>query len=226
MRFAALALFAVSVPALAQQPSTDEIRDTMDEILAQPIYEELEMRRFGFDFSWFFDPIFDLFEKWMKALQSMIGGLPAELEYAVYALLIAVSVGLIIHIVYTIRKAVQPPDIGPIIIDEGGPAPAHVLEARSRALAEEGNYVDASRTLLVAAFALLEETRHGRVRRGLTTSEYLNTFTADWVVENLRVFVDLINWKWYRARSFDASDYAQCRQAYDAIETRLNEEFS
>lgn len=221
-----LVLLAASGTAYAADPDATTIRQTMEEILSQSVYEEQTMRRFGIDWSWLTDPLWEIWEAFTDTLNSMVGGLPAELEYAVYALLLAVLVGLVIHITYTIRKAVQPPDIGPIVIDERGYAPAHELEARAKLLAEEGNYVDASRTLLDAALSLLEEKRHGRVRKGLTTSEYLNTFTSDWVVENLKVFTDLINWKWYRARTFDAADYAQCRQAYETIETRLEKEFS
>lgn len=208
----------------AQEART--IRETAESILAQPEYQEREMRRIGIDLEWLWEPLREFWDKVTDALEATVGALPAELEYAVYALLVVILIGLIAHIAYTIRKAVRRPDQGPIVIDRDAPAPAHVLKSKALQLAEDGNYVDASRLLHEAALTMLEEKRHGRVRRGLTTNEYLGTFHADWVVENLRVFADLINWKWYRARSFDAEDYARCRQAFETIESRLAEEFA
>jgi hypothetical protein len=60
----------------------------------------------------------------------------------------------------------------------------------------------------------------------LTNNEYLRTFRTPWVVESLRVFVDLINGKWYRDRTFDENDYLRCRGAYDSLHARLNQEGS
>jgi HAMP domain-containing protein len=103
------------------------------------------------------------------------------------------------------------------------PSDLNVLLQRSGELAEAGNYVDASRMLYRAALVRLEEERGGFLRRGLTNSEYIRTFRTPWVVENLRVFADLINWKWYRDRNFEADDYRRCREAYDRLVTRLRE---
>jgi hypothetical protein len=138
--------------------------------------------------------------------------------------LILVLLGLLAHILYTFFRAVRTGD------DTETPALNHTemtdpeeLDVRARALAEEGNYVDASRALYRAALLRLEKKRGGRVMAGLTNTEYLGTFHLPWVIQNLRVFADLINWKWYRNRSFDKEDYAHCRRAHDEIAARLRE---
>jgi hypothetical protein len=103
------------------------------------------------------------------------------------------------------------------------PADVRALLQRSNELAAAGNYVDASRVLYRAALVRLEEQRGGFLRRGLTNTEYIRTFRSPWVIESLRVFVDLINWKWYRARSFEAEDYRRCLDAYERLDARLRE---
>lgn len=103
------------------------------------------------------------------------------------------------------------------------PADVRALLQRSNDLAAAGNYVDASRVLYRAALVRLEEQRGGFLRRGLTNTEYIRTFRSPWVIESLRVFVDLINWKWYRARSFEAEDYRRCLDAYERLDARLRE---
>lgn len=103
------------------------------------------------------------------------------------------------------------------------PSDVRTLLQMSREAAEAGNYVDASRALFRAALVRLEQERGGHLRRGLTNTEYIRTFRAPWVVENLKVFADLINWKWYRARSFDEADYRRCRDAFERLDARLRE---
>ncbi len=68
---------------------------------------------------------------------------------------------------------------------------------------------------------MLEAKRGGRLRQGLTNSEYLATFRTATIREHLRVFVDLINWKWYRDNSFEQGDFGRCREAFVALENSL-----
>lgn len=103
------------------------------------------------------------------------------------------------------------------------PTDVEALLQRSDEVAQNGNYVDASRMLYRAALVRLEEQRGGFYRRGLTNTEYIRTFRMPWVIENLQVFADLIDWKWYRARRFDAEDYRRCRDAYNRLDAHLRE---
>jgi hypothetical protein len=215
----ALAITALTgVPVAAQSPS--KIKEELDGILANPIYELEDETQLMWDLSWFFDPI-DEFFRW---LQGMLGNAPPGIATFLYVILIVVLIALVAYVAYSVKRVVRRPKEESDVVEIKKRLPAEEMVIQAKAAANLGNYVDASRLLFEAALTALEDKRMGRVRRGLTNSEYLRTFRAPWVVDNLRVFVNLINWKWYRARSFDASDYALCLAAYEAIDAGLNEE--
>ncbi len=137
-------------------------------------------------------------------------------------MLSVVLIGLLIHILYTVRAAARP-ITQRVTIDERRTVPPEELEAYAERLAGEGNWIDASRALYQAALAHLEARREGHVRRSLTNAEYLRTFKSDWVIENLGVFATLIDSKWYRGEPIGEDDYRVCRGAYDRLLARLRE---
>jgi hypothetical protein len=143
--------------------------------------------------------------------------------WIVVPLLCLLIVGLIAHIVYSLYRGLRP-TAEHVESDKSDTRDWPALVAESERLAAAGDYVDASRRLYRAALVRLEEARGGRVQHGLTNNEYLGTFRSPWVTENLRVFADLINWKWYRARSFEEEDYRRCREAYNRLDLRLRED--
>ncbi len=130
---------------------------------------------------------------------------------------------ILAHIIYTFYRAMAAPPALPPVQHHEQPRLSD-LEERAFELAAGGNYVDASRMLYRAALLLLEHRRGSRLRVGLTNREYLGTFQVSWVIENLQVFVDLIDWKWYRDRSFDRADFESCREAFAVLEQRLEGE--
>jgi len=201
-------------------PDPEAIRAATRDILANGRYYIEQRERFRVDLSWFLEKVEDFFEFLFPALGSM--GLPVT--WIVVAVLVAVLIALIAHILYSFYTAIRtsaPESFELTRIVRVDPAE---LEAEAVQLAAQGNFVDASRALYQAALAMLEERRDGRVMSGLTNTEYLGTFQTAWVKESLKVFVDLINWKWYRDRLFEEADYRQCQQAYGRLRARLQQE--
>jgi len=205
-------------------PDAAAIREKAAEVLSSDLYDFGDRYRLELGLWKYIEPIVRPILDAIRYLIELLAGLPSGASNVLVVLLVIVLVALIAHLSWSIYKSVQRPTRAPVELVEEEPLGVDELVRRSRELAQAGNYVDASRALYEAALTMLEEKRRGRVRRGLTTNEYLRTFRSDWVVENLRVFVDLINWKWYRARSFDEGDYEQCVAAFDELRTRLAEE--
>lgn len=207
----------------ALDPSPQEIRERTQEILAKRTYDLENQTELDLSLLRFLAKVFEPVIRFLGRLSL----LPPLATRIIVALCISALLGILAHTLYAVYAARHKTHAASF--DFGASAPGRVdpaqMVGRARELAAQGNYVDASRTLYRAALALLEDKRGGHVRVGLTNTEYLRTFRLPWVKENLRVFVDLINWKWYRARNFDADDYAHCSRAFENIETQLKEEF-
>ena len=159
----------------------------------------------------------------LHKIGNAIEGAPPLVYWGIIVLLAGALFAILAHIIYTFYRAMAAPPELPRVQQEEQP---HLSDLKDRAfdLAAAGNYVDASRMLYKAALLLLEQSRGSRLRVGLTNQEYLGTFKVSWVIEHLQVFVDLIDWKWYRDRSFDRVDFESCRQAFASLEQRLEGE--
>jgi hypothetical protein len=211
---------AVPVTASAEDPDAESIHKTAKEVLAQPGYDLSQNNRLEFDFSFINDFLRSVF----KAIQEYFDALAATspvLAYAVYIGLIVLVLLFIGHIGYSVYRGVRSAPAPAVPNVETKVETSSEFLAEAERLATEGNYVDASRLLYKGALILLEAKRGGRLRQGLTNSEYLSTFRTATVREHLRIFVDLINWKWYRDNTFEHDDFGRCRDAFVALESTL-----
>lgn len=203
---------------MTPQPPAAEIQETAQRILSERPYG-MDDAAYGIDLSW----LFDLWGRLMEFLFSPLEGASPVVLWVLASVLILVLLALLAHIVYSFYAALRTPQEGHYTVREEVMEDPADLERRAEAFAASQNYVDATRTLLLAALTALERKRGGRVRPGWTNLEYLRSFRTPWVIDTLRVLVDLINWKWYRDRSFDAADYDRCRAAYQRLRARLDE---
>ena len=208
------------------QPSPEEIAQTADRVLEGSAYTLDETGRYQFRIlEWIGDRIRD-FLRWLDELLGL-GEFFSSLSVGMVQFIIGVCVAALIAILvyngYVLYKLRRMPLESFATLKPARTVTAAELVVEAQRLSTTGNYVDASRRLFLASLILLEEKRGGRVRQGLTNSEYLRSFHSDWVRDNLRVFVDLINWKWYRAQTFEAGDFHRCRSAFETIAARLDE---
>jgi len=206
--------------------STDaeRIREATATVLSRSEYDLTNPDIYIMDFSWLLAIIDWILSPLWRLFEGM-GDLPQGMQYVIIGGLMLVLIAMIAHIAYTVVMAFRRDEFTVSSLDEDQPVTVEDLVGTAQRHADAGDFVDASRALYRAALLALEEKRDGRLRKGLTNTEYLRTFHAPWVVENLRVFVDLINWKWYRDNRFEQADFEACRRAYEAIEQRLREEF-
>ncbi len=205
-----------SAKAGAGRPSAEAIRETARQVLLRDAYQHDESGWFRLDLSWLWEWLSLPFE----AMENMLEAMPPWVAWTIIGLLVLAVIVLLGHIIYSFYMAMRVREDFSFVEENIRQDPTELIGSAER-LAREGNFVDASRCLYRAALVLLENRREGRVRVGLTNREYLGTFQSGWVIENLKVFVELIDWKWYRDRSFDAQDYQRCRNAFQAIRTRL-----
>lgn len=205
------------------QPSPEAVREAAARIVSSRPYDLESASRYLSVVSRMVQWIIDWIRHFFDWLNSLLGDSPMWVTYAFIGVLSAILVALVGKAVYSVYRSLQRTPEAPIDFEVTPRFNPDELVRRAGELAASGNFVDASRTLYRAALTLLEDKRGGRVLNGLTTSEYLRTFHTPWVIENLKVFTDLINWKWYRDKSFDAEDYARCRGAFEAIQQHLQE---
>lgn len=201
-------------------PSPPQIREAARQVIANGPYRIEVSDYYGFDMSWLFDALREFFE----LLFSPLSHAPWPLAAAIVIVLMVILIFLLAHIAYSFFSNLRRPESQPVqLVRDALPDP-NALERRAEELAAASNYVDATRTLFQAALTRLERKRGGRILASLTNSEYLRTFKSPWVIENLRVFVELLNWKWYRDRRFEENDYLQCKGAYAALIAQLGQE--
>jgi len=206
--------------SVAEGPDAEKIRKTAEEVLAQPGYDLSQNERLELDFS----IINDFLRSILKAINSYFDALAATSPVLAYAVLIGLVVLVILligHIGYSVYRGAQSAPAPAALKVEAKVETSSQFLAEAERLATEGNYVDASRLLYKGALIMLEAKRGGRLRQGLTNSEYLSTFRTATVRDHLRVFVDLINWKWYRDNTFEQGDFGRCREAFVALENNL-----
>jgi hypothetical protein len=210
-------------PVFAQAPADSAtIQEAAERVLAREEYDlERAERRFRLNLGWFFRPIGDV----LRGIFDFFGGMPPILAWLLVGAVVAFLIWMLWRMGQAYAEARRIPKSAAVAFTEEKVSTLKELLQQVQAFAAQENYVDASRTLYRAALVMLEDKRGGRVMNGLTTTEYLDTFRTDWIRDNLRVFADLINWKWYRARSFDANDFAQCQSAFDVLQERLRKEF-
>jgi hypothetical protein len=209
-------------PLFAETVDPEQIKATVQEVLAKGPYRLDPENYWALDLSW----LFDLFRRLIELFAVPLSHAPFPVAMAISAALVIALIVLVSHIVYSFYAALKVPPAHRLEMDKDRLPNPDALETQAERLAAERNFVDATRTLFRAALVRLEVKRGGRLMSALTNSEYLRTFRTPWVVESLRVFVDLINGKWYRDRTFDEGDYLRCRGAYDSLHARLTQEES
>lgn len=197
------------------RPTPEDIHRAAEEVLARDHYHLEPHHQWLLNLNWL--------EDWLDALFGPFAGaasaLPLPVTLLLWGLLILGVVALLLAGGMALMRARR----GLLVLPGTQEAETDplALERIAFQLADAGNYVDASRKLFHAALAMLESKRGGRLRLALTNSEYLETFRTSAVIENLGVFVRLINEKWYRDMCFERQDFMACREAYDRLRSHV-----
>jgi hypothetical protein len=214
-----LIIFAVLLaPGGGPLPDPQVVRQTARDVLARPEYQLDPPTDFGDVIAEFVAAMRrfrDLIQRWFGWLYDMS---PVLAVLVVVAMI--VSVGLLLgHIGWTLvavargdrRGLVALADLSRRKVD-----PAELAREADDAGAR-GNYILAVRLLYRACLARLEQTEDKPFRPGATNREHLNRYRATPLHEWLARLVTIIDLKWYGSEPCLASDFAECRDAYERI---------
>jgi hypothetical protein len=197
-------------------PPPEEIRHQVGEILQNP--------KFSLE-----SPPNDWWEKIKHVLGSILDPVLSVLEalfqfspvlYYLLVVVLAVLAGLLIfHIIYTIRRALQPRAALPLDLSPGAKVvfTPEEWEQRARLAIQQGDFLEAVRCLFQGSLQQLREVDRRRVGRGRTNREILRRFRETPVFEPLARFVETLDWKYYGHDPCTEADVRECLSAYEEI---------
>ena len=204
----------MAAPAMLPDPET--IRRTAEEVVRRPhfllspesdsdlLLISLYRRMVRFVISFF---------HW---LFSFLEGLPEWLQWVVVVGLILVLFVLLGHMVYSIaslfwggkRTNNATAKLAKIALDP------ETLERQSAEAAARGDCSTAVRLLFRACLLRLEKAESKKLRGGTTNREVLRRHRNTPVFEPIKLFVDIIETKWYGPGVCTEADYQACRMAH------------
>lgn len=204
--------------ALASMPDETVLRDKVREVLARPIYQTDRAD----DSPW-------LLELFLKAIEGLIGalrwlfdlteGLPSFLRWIIVAVLVVVLVALLVHIFYTLFRALggDHRDGPTVSISQSPLTTAEEWERLADEAVARGEWIAAVRHLFRACLTRLEARERRPFRRGTTNRGHLQRYRNADFRESLELLVVTIERKWYGDEPCDAEDYEVCRQAHSRV---------
>ena len=205
--------------ALASMPDEAVLRDKVREVLSRPVYQT---DRSASDTPWLLELFFKALE-WLisafKWLFELTAGLPDILRWLIVAVLVVVLVALLIHIFYTLFRALSGDHREPLqaTISQSPLTTAREWERLADDAAVRGEWIAAVRHLFRACLTRLEERERRPFRRGTTNRGHLRRYRNAAFCESLEVLVLTIERKWYGDEACDAQDYEACRQAHSRV---------
>jgi hypothetical protein len=199
-------------------PDPQTVRQTARDVLARPEYRLDAPQDFSDAIAQFWAMIrrvIEAIQHWFALLYAMSAILAIGI---VLALVISVCL-LLGHILWTLvtvvrgdRRALDAlADLSRRKVD-----PAELAREADDAGAR-GNYVLGVRLLYRACLARLEEAEEKPFRPGATNREHLHRYRATPLYDWLAPLVSVIDLKWYGDEPCLASDFAECRDAYERV---------
>ncbi|HEV3298747.1 MAG TPA: DUF4129 domain-containing protein [Planctomycetaceae bacterium] len=199
-------------------PDPQTVRQTAREVLARPEYR-LDAPQ---DFSDAIAQFWAMIRRVIEAIQSWFDwlyGMSPVLAFAIVLAMIVCVCLLLGHILWTLvtvvrgdRRALDAlADLSRRKVD-----PAELAREADDAGAR-GNYILGVRLLYRACLARLEEAEEKPFRPGATNREHLHRYRATPLYDWLARLVSVIDLKWYGDEPCLASDFAECRDAYERV---------
>ncbi len=207
------------MPAASPLPDPETIRRTAEQVLHRPDYQLAPQSDSGLTLlelllrllRWVLTPFL-----W---LLNTLAGLPGWLRWPIALGLAALLILLVFHIGYTIVGAVRGPR------QKRGLAEAlprmsrdpAALERQAAEAVSRGDLITAVRLLFMACLLRLERAEKRPFKAGTTNREHLRRHRDSPVFEPLRLFVEIIETRWYGRGICGLEDYEACRAAHARI---------
>jgi hypothetical protein len=205
--------------AASPLPDPETIRRTAHQVLSRPDYQlhpqpesgtillELLLRLLR----WILAPI-----QWLIAA---LEGLPGWLRWPIAVGLVALLFVLVLHIGYTIVRAMRGPGQkrGLATALERAPRDPAALERQAAEAVSRGDFITAIRLLFVACVLRLELAEKRAFGAGTTNREHLRRHQDSPVFEPLKLFVEIIETRWYGRGVCALEDFEACSAAHARI---------
>jgi hypothetical protein len=213
-----LILAATPAPPSGPLPDAQIVRQTAREVLARPEYR-LDAAP---DFSDAIAAFWDLVRRVLDLLHSLFDRLYDMSPLLAYGLTLALIISLVLlvgHMSWTVMTVVRGDRRSLDLLAEATRRkvdPAQLAHEADDAGAR-GNYILGVRLLYRACLAQLEQAEEKPFRPGATNREHLNRYRSTPLYDGLNRLVSMIDLKWYGDEPCLASDFAECRDAYERI---------
>lgn len=195
------------------------IRETASQVLQDADYKLESTETFGRVIEWLQDllrPIEDFFD----ALYDF----SPFLFFLMVAVLLVIVAGLLVHIFYSFRLAMQRRARASIYaeFDEAKLTTPETWEQRAQQALEDHEHLLATRFILHATLLRLEKARKSNLRKGATNREYLRRFQKTAAFEPLSRMVEITDSRWFGGVDCSRADVEACFQAHQQIQSVLS----
>jgi hypothetical protein len=198
--------------AVAPQPSDDEVRRQLKEVLSRPEFSggsrENWLQRLG---------------KWLSDIFHWLGGLSDTDPVLYWVLLVGCLVLLVLlltHIGWTVRRVLftTPLSHGSDRGERQRSQLSRTYWEEARRRAADMDFTEAIRFLFLSLVYRFDESGRVNFQQAYTNREYLALFADRPAVHDpLKVFVDTLDDYWYGLRSTDRRQYEDCLALYEGL---------
>jgi hypothetical protein len=208
--------FAAVLPGLlaaAPQPSEDEVRGTLHEVLSRPEFSTTPRRPAWVE--WILHRLADFFS-WLASLR-MTSPVLFWLLLLGTLLLLALLLG---YILWSVRRVLyrQGRSAHEETAEERRRRMSQVCEEEARQRAAMADFTEAIRYLFLALIYRFDEKGRVSFQQACTNREYLGLFAdRPRIHDRLRVFVDTLDDYWYGQRPTDSRQYEDCLNHYQEL---------
>lgn len=200
----------------ATLPDPNTIRRTAAEVIQRPDYQLDPESKADEVLLSLIQRALELLSRAFQWLFQLLEGLPAWLQWLIVIALVTTLILICAHFVYTIcslfwgvkRLSGETITLPGVVVD-----PAN-LERQSAEAAARGDCSLAVRLLFRACLLRLETAEARKLRGGTTNREVLRRHRNAAVYQPMKVFVEIIETKWYGMGDCSPADYETCRVAH------------
>jgi hypothetical protein len=205
-------------PSGGPLPDSQTVRQTARDVLARPQYQLDAPHDFTDAIAEFLAVVrraMEAVRAWFEWLYTMS---PVLAIMIVLAMIICVCL-LLGHIGWTLLTVVRGDRraLDALADLTGRKVDPAVLAREADDASSRGNYILGVRLLYRACLARLEQAEEKPFRPGATNREHLNRYRSTPIYDWLARLVSVIDSKWYGDEPCLASDFVECRDAYERV---------
>ncbi len=207
------------IDAASSLPDPETIRRTAEQVLRRPDYQLDPQSDLGPALLKWLLRLLHWVAKPFQWLLDALAGLPGWMRWPIVVGLAILLILLVLHIGYTIVRAISGPRRKRGLAAAVRPTrsdPAS-LERQAGEAVSRADFITAIRLLFLACLLRLESAEKRTSRAGATYREHLRRRQDSPVYEPLKLFVEVIETRWYGRGVCGREDFEACSAAYARI---------